>query len=143
MMRGLWKLIKEREVLTLLIPYPNINSNLAVESHMYIVKNNQNFELIKCQTLKPNMINSSRFRKYIDVNPDINTNPFIRATRVDCDKLFKTYTVEYDDRLKASRDIEEKLYNNILAKMEEDNDITYINLDEDKLVRINPLVSYR
>lgn len=98
-------MINRSDVITIRVPFPNINSKLAVESHMYICHkaSEKQHNFVKCQTLKPYMLISSPMKHYWDEAPDIKRNPFVRTTRIDCDKDFVTVGVEYDDCLKAKR----------------------------------------
>ena len=84
------------------ISFPSINSDLALMSHMYIctdAKGTSHYEFVKCQTLKPYMLNSEIIKHYCDEKPDITRNPFTRTTRIDCDKTFSSQQVKYDEKL--------------------------------------------
>ncbi len=96
-------MISRSDVIRVKMPFPNITSDLAVHSHMYICHrvNGNTFGFVKCQTLKPYMLISSPIKHYWDEVPDITRNPFQKTTRIDCDKEFVTYHVRYDDRLKT------------------------------------------
>lgn len=88
-------MINQRDVIRMRIPYPDINSDLAVMSHMYICKKADGslYEYVKCQTLKPAMLSGRLLKHFVDENADISRNPFKRATRIDCDKIFYTDSV--------------------------------------------------
>ena len=137
-------MIEERSVLRMKVPYPSINDQLAVSSHMYVCQNadDPEYSFVKCQTLKPYMMNSNIISHYCDEKPDVKRNPFQRMTRIDCDKLFSTSSVSYDDRLKTSirEDVCEELFDHIVAELMEDGYLD-IALDEKDLVKINPLIS--
>ena len=137
-------MINAKDVIRMKIPYPSINSRLAVAAHMYICKENKNhrYEYIKCQTLKPSMLLGNQMRHYCDENADISRNPFQRATRIDCDKLFITENVEYADGLKTTSrpDICDELYNDILDELHKDG-YSNINIDENTLKNLNPLIT--
>ena len=126
------------------VPYPSINSNLAVSAHMYICKENKNhkYKYIKCQTLKPYMLTGNQMQHYYDELADISRNPFQRTTRIDCDKLFITNTVKYADALKTTTrpDVCMDLYNAILKELNTDG-YTNINIDENILQNLNPLIT--
>ncbi len=96
-------LINRSDVVRIKMPFPDITSDLAVNSHMYICHrvNGNTFGFVKCQTLKPYMLISSPISHYWDEAPNIARNPFQRTTRIDCDKEFVTCNVCYDDRLKT------------------------------------------
>lgn len=99
------------------VPYPNISSKLAVSAHMFICRKNDgtNYEYIKCQTLKPYMLINNPIRNFYDEEPNKDRNPFKRKTRIDCDKIFSTFTVSYDDLLKTKvrSDICDDLFNDL------------------------------
>ena len=78
------------------MPYPNMSSNLAIKSHMYICWKNVDHDvsIIKCQTLKPYMILNNVIDHYVDEEADISRNPFKHATRIDCDKVFRVKIFE-------------------------------------------------
>ena len=136
-------MIRERNVIRMKVPYPSVQGGLAVSAHMYICKeiSEQSCSFIKCQSLKPQMLISGKFKHYCDEQPDISRNPFRRATRIDCDKLFFTQNVEYDDGLKTSGrdDVCEELFNKVTAELKADG-YESINIDEDTLVSLNPLI---
>ena len=117
-------LIKEKDVIRMKVPFPNINAGLALQSHMYICRraNASDYGFVKCQTLKPFMLNSSLFIHYIDEAADINRNPFQWATRIDCDKLFTTQSVSYNDRLKTilRTDVCQSLYDDVIRELNAD-----------------------
>lgn len=126
------------------IPYPGIGSDLAVTSHMYICRkaDGDYYEYVKCQTLKPAMLYNSLFKHCVDENADIARNPFQRTTRIDCDKMFCTDSVRYDDRLKTvvRPDVCQELYNMVAKELEADG-YKKIGLDADILSLINPLIN--
>ena len=96
-------MIKKRDVLRIKMPFPNINSALAMQSHMYICREitGQSHSFLKCQTLKPYMLTGTIMRHYWDEQPDIARNPFQHTTRIDCDKLFITQGVIYADQMRT------------------------------------------
>lgn len=125
------------------VPYPSISAQLAVSSHMYVCKNvdGSMYEYVKCQTLKPKMLASRRFKHFIDEQPDVLRNPFQRATRIDCDKVFVTKSVRYGDGMKTNRrpDVCQELYDMIVEEVNKDG-YDSIGMNEDELTRINPLI---
>jgi len=137
-------LINQRDVIRMRILYLSISAKLAVSSHMYICKeaNNGRYEYVKCQTLKPNMLTGNMIRHFVDEEADICRNPFQRTTRIDCDKLFTTDTVEYGDELKttARPDVCKELYDEVIRELYADGYDT-IKMDEDELVSINPMIT--
>lgn len=126
------------------VPYPDINAELAVSSHMYICKevNGSIYEFVKCQTLKPKMLASKLFKHYVDEEADISRNPFQRTTRIDCNKVFVTKSVRYDDFLKTTTrpDVCQELYNVVMEEVDSDGH-EIIEMNEDELISINPMIS--
>lgn len=126
------------------VPFPDISSKLAVSPHMYICKDVEcnTYRYIKCQTLKPKMLTSKLLRHFVDETPDISRNPFQRATRIDCDKVFMTASVRYGDGLKTDRrpDVCQELYDVVVREVEADG-YDKIEMDEDGLTKINPLIT--
>ncbi len=122
------------------VPYPNMNSNLAIQAHMYICRTADfnNYKFIKCQTLKPYMLYSNPINNYHDEYPDENRNPFTRPTRIDCDKIFNSINVSYSDNLLATtrRDINNDLFNILLEKIDSQLPKN-IFLDRINLARLN------
>lgn len=137
-------MIKEQDVIRMKVPFPNISSKLAMNAHMYICGKDTapHYGFIKCQTLKPYMLNKRIITHYVDEAADATRNPFSRTSRIDCDKLFVSYAVHYDDRLKttARPDICGELYGKVKQTLTSHNYQT-IAMDEEKLVELNALIS--
>ena len=133
-------MINERDVIRMKVPYPSVDSGLAVAAHMYICKKsvNHNYEYIKCQTLKPYMLNNNLLRHYHDEKANLDRNPFKHTTRIDCDKLFLTHTVEYSDDLKTQprSDVCDDLFRTVIDEILADG-VTEINVNEDQLQNLN------
>lgn len=125
------------------VPYPSITDGMAMTSHMYICnkRSGTNYEYIKCQTLKPYMLINNPMLNYHDEQPDIARNPFTRPTRIDCDKLFLTTTVHYDDQLKTSSrpDVCDDLFNSVQRELLKDG-YSCININEIELKTLNRLI---
>ena len=138
-------MIKERDVIRMKVPYPSINSRLAVQAHMYICKSSDTsrYSFVKCQTLKPYMLINNPLKPFIDEPADIRRNPFSRTTRIDCDKLFSTEKVKYDDALLATRrrDVCEELYDAVTAELEQDGWENVAIDDGNKLVSLNQMIT--
>lgn len=138
-------MINKRDVLTLKIPFPSISSGLAVKAHMYVCQNciGNNYSFVKCQTKKPYMVGGGVLQNFVEEYPDIQRNPFKNVTIIDCDKLFVTFNVLYDDALKTTsrsnvcEDVMLKI-NRLLAL----NQHVSVALDENSLVAINPQVCF-
>lgn len=140
-------MINERSVIRMKVPYPSISSCLAVQAHMYICKSSENthYSFVKCQTLKPYMLINNPLKHFVDEQADIKRNPFLHATRIDCDKLFATENVSYDDALLAIRrcDICQDLYDDVVAELKQDGWENVTLKDERDLADLNSLITYR
>lgn len=137
-------LINRSDVVRIKMPFPDISSDLAVNSHMYIcrVADGNTFCFVKCQTLKPYMLISTPMRHYWDEAPDITRNPFQRATRIDCDKEFITCHVRYDERLRTTwrPDVCNDVMLHIDAELLCDGYVSNY-IEESALLSLNPLIS--
>lgn len=99
------------------IPFPDIASGLAVQSHMYIcMQNDTKKAFAKCQTFKPHHLLSNRrpFQCVVE-EADLNRNPFNHKTVVDCDKFFEMERLVVDQSLltHTRRDVCQALYHSI------------------------------
>ena len=123
------------------MPFPDINSQLAVQSHMYICynRNTNDYELVKCQTFKNRFYNLNH--KIIE-SKDINRNPFNHKTLIDCDKLFRLQQVTIPDTLLTTtrRDICEELFNNVAVELQTDSFEIEV-MDNIKVKSVNPDIS--
>lgn len=133
-------LINRKDVIRMFVPFPSITSGLATASHMYICRNHagNEYEYIKCQTLKPYMLVNCTMTHYHDEKPDISRNPFLRATRIDCDKLFLTHTVSYNDRMKTTS--RPDVCDDVLQKVERElmtDGFADIHINETELKTLN------
>ena len=137
-------MIRERNVLRMKIPFPSISCELACSPHMYIcIKSaSPDYKFVKCQTLKPYMLTKGTMKHYCDEKPDIARNPFNKTTRIDCDKVFCTSGVEYDDKLLTTSrpDICEELFSAIQKRL---TDYEEIYLKEYELLSLNMFISIR
>lgn len=88
------------------------------------------------------MLLGNQMRHFYDEAADISRNPFQRTTRIDCDKLFVTNTVEYADGLKtiSRSDVCSELFNDILKELNADGYIN-ISVNEAALQSLNPLIT--
>lgn len=136
-------MIKPKDVIRMKVPYPSISDGMAMKSHMYICRSHfgTNYEYIKCQTLKPYMLIHNPMTRYHDEQPDLTRNPFTRLTRIDCDKIFSTYTVSYDERLKTESrpDVCDDLFTTIENKLRLDGYVN-IRLNETELKSLNRFI---
>lgn len=136
-------MIELKDVIRMKIPYPSINARLAANSHMYICRKKEGtyYEYVKCQTLKPYMLYNNIIKHYHDEDADITRNPFVHKTRIDCDKVFSTQNILYNDILKTTNrpDICDDAYNKIEIELLADS---YDNesINENELKAINTLL---
>ena len=123
----------------------NLEYNLAHVAHMYICKSriNSKYEFVKCQTLKPYMIINNPICHYIDEEADIARNPFRSKTRIDCDKVFRSFHVGYSDSLLTTdrSDICDDLFQMINDNLEKEG-FCNMDLDEGWLVCHNNLITF-
>lgn len=126
------------------VPFPSVSAGLALQAHMYICGKDTepDYGFIKCQTLKPHMLGSNVMTHYVDEPADISRNPFIRTSRIDCDKFFVTSSVCYDDKLKTTSrpDVCQELYDDVKCELATDGYVI-VPIDEDKLVTLNHLIT--
>ena len=131
-------MIKKRDTIRLLMPYPNNASVLANIKHMYICieENRGHYKFVKCQTLRPTMLINSPITHYVDEIPDLMRNPFFNATRIDCDKEFISDSVDYKDGLKTTNrpNVSEEVFALIEQNLTEP---MRIQIDEAELIRLN------
>lgn len=139
-------MIRARDVIRMKIPFPWMASGLALKAHMYICKEAicSDYEFIKCQTLKPSMIGnvSSPIKHYVDEKPDINRNPFVNPTRIDCDKTFSSSGAYYNDSMKTTSrsDVCTELFSKVIHELELDG-YTKNEMDIAQLKSLNRLIS--
>lgn len=137
-------MIKQKDVVRMKVPFPSISDKMAVYSHMYICYNHSDtvYEYIKCQTLKPYMLINNPMLHYHDEYPDIHRNPFTQVARIDCDKVFKTTTVHYNDGLKTSSrpDVCDELLNSVHLELNKDG-YCKILINDNELKKLNSLIN--
>ena len=123
-------MIDKKDVIRLKIPFPNIDSGLALKSHMYICKKNVNYdkELIKCQTFKPKLI--FLLKNFLKEDPNSLRNPFKNTTIIDLDKVIIPLELKTDIKSKVSED----LYNDLLSKCKNPD---IFQIDNMSFVKIN------
>lgn len=88
------------------------------------------------------MLINSPIKNYHDEIPNKTRNPFEKITRIDCDKVFKSYNSQYSDCLKTSLrpDVSDELFF-ILENKLANNKYTIINIDENNLKLINKYIT--
>ncbi|MGJ9460272.1 hypothetical protein [Oceanobacillus sp. CF4.6] len=112
-------MIDQKDVVRMRVPFPNLDSKLAVQAHMYVcVDSGTQKEFVKCQTFKPtHLIRSKPPYRCIVETPDIKRNPFQGKTTIDCDKSFYIENVVIDRSLLTTKrkDICEDLFTSITS----------------------------
>lgn len=136
-------MINRKDVIRIKIPFPNISSDLATKSHMYICRNvnGNTVKFVKCQTHKPAMLKTSIMKHYCIEQPDIKRNPFKHETIIDCDKEFITYNVEYNDKLKTT--IRSDVCEDVIQHVDKEllcDGYDSVDINEDELASLNPLI---
>ncbi len=128
----------------MLLPFPNISSQLALDTHMYIcIEEGSNKEFIKCQKFKPtHLISTMAPINTIIENSDILRNPFNLKTTIDCDKSFIINNVRMDTRLLTTNrsDICPELFVDVKTKTDHPQFITE-TINSDDLCHINRLIT--
>lgn len=139
-------MINAGDVIRLKIPFPDINATLAKQAHMYIccfkeADSKHTRKFVKCQTLKPYMLQNDDIKHFIDEMPDVSRNPFLYTTRIDCDKHFRTEYLLFDIALRTTirADICAELMAEIIDTMQIFIPKEY-TLNKAELLQINPLV---
>lgn len=129
----------------MLIPFPTMHSDLALQKHMYIYKDNRhpNYEYIKCQTFKPYMLSNNTIDHYVLEQADIRRNPFNHITIIDCDKVFFTKSVNYSDKLKTTNreDVCHNTFSKVMDELVKDG-FSSISLNENELCSLNQGVTF-
>lgn len=114
-------MIKERDVVSLLIPFPDINTPLAKYPHMYICNQaGSTKKFVKCQTKKPyHLRRDSEPKKRITEKADITRNPFNNETIIDCDKNFILIgtSINLNARTSNRPDVCKELYDSVLCEL--------------------------
>lgn len=107
------------------LPFPNSQSRLALNSHMYIcLRRGSKKIMVKCQTARPTHLLSNKPPfKYVSESADITRNPFTNTTLVDCDKTFSINDVEIDASLLTTirKDICHPLFVQINSELQHPN----------------------
>lgn len=124
------------------VPFPQIDSALAVRSHMYIcIEEGTQKEFVKCQTFKPvHLISNRRPYKNITEEPDLTRNPFSNKTTIDCDKSFTLENVILKKSLVTERrkNVCTELFNDIIEKINH-GDFVKESLEQSQFLSLNPL----
>lgn len=131
-------MIDRADVVTMYIPFLDIDPSLALKSHMYIcIQNGKDKEFIKCQSFKPTHIFPDYPPKqYLIEEQNKNRNPFIKKTTIDCDKSFCVSCVTIDKKLLEKRNVCNELFDSIIEKIKH-SDFFKENLDSISLCELN------
>lgn len=131
-------MIDRADVVTMYIPFLDIDPSLALKSHMYIcIQNGNDKEFIKCQTFKPtHILPDYPPKQYLIEEQNKNRNPFIRKTTIDCDKSLCVSCVTIDKKLLEKRNVCNELFDSIIEKIKH-SDFYKENLDPISLSMLN------
>ena len=128
------------------MPFPDVNSDLALIRHYYICHSNvqNNKILFKCQTHKATMIakrgGNKQFRENYYLIRAGNHVPFVRNTVVDKKQIFKLNNTMipklYLSPEKPS-DIPEQIYENIVKEIITDSKPAIRTINKEKFIKLN------
>ena len=140
-------MIKKRDVIRMLVPFPNAESPLAKTPHMYIcLESEYPKKFLKCQTFKANFRKPSRPpHQFVEVMPNIRHNPFMVLTLVDCDKSFiMNHDIVICEKLltKRRRDVSEELFFKLKEKIQHKN-FEEIVLDATTVSQLNDKIKLK
>lgn len=137
-MMGWYWLISKADVVTMYIPFSDIDSSLALNAHMYIcIQSGNDKEFIKCQTFKPtHILPNYPPKQYLIEEQDENRNPFNRRTTIDCDRSFCVCYVIIDKKSLSERNVCHELFDAIIEKIKH-SDFFKENLDPISLCTLN------
>lgn len=137
-------MIKERDVTTLKMPFPDISAGLALSPHMYICyESGQSKKMFKVQSLKPHHIMHMPANNYIIEEKDIQRNPFNKKSMIDLDKYFFLERVRIKEWVltKTRRDICADLYDKIQEGTEDLSICREQKMNVDEIIILNKAVS--
>lgn len=138
-------MIKEKDVIKVYMPLPEMNSDLARTRHYYICNQNINSSkiLFKCQTQKANMI--TRFggrknfnKKFCIIRPS-SFVPFIKATVVDKEQVLELLNTKIPlDYLSPQKPhtIPDSVYNTLVGEIKMEN---FFKINKADFIQLNPL----
>ena len=139
-------MISKKDVIKVLMPLPDVNSDLALIRHYYICHSNvqNNKILFKCQTHKATMIakcgGNKKFRESYFLIRAGDKVPFVRNTVVDKKKIFKLNNTMipklYLSPEKPS-DIPEQIYENIVKEIITDSKPAIRTINKEKFIKLN------
>lgn len=137
-------MIKERDVTTLKMPFPDISSGLALSAHMYICyESGESKKMFKVQSLKPRHLMNMPANNCIIEEKDIQRNPFNKKSIIDLDKYFLLERVRIKEWVlaKTRRDICSDLYNKIREETEHLSICHEQKMNVDEIITLNKAVS--
>ena len=139
-------MISEKDVIKVLMPFPDINSDLALIKHYYIWHSNvqNNKVLFKCQTHKATMIakcgGNKKFRENYYLIRVGNQVPFIRNTVVDKKQIFALNDTmipkKYLSPEKPSN-IPEQIYGDIVKEIITDSNPPIRVINKEKFIELD------
>ncbi|HAA1162463.1 TPA_asm: hypothetical protein GD612_08460 [Listeria monocytogenes] len=133
-------MIETKDVITMKVPFPDINSNLATKAHMYLcIEKGMNKSFLSCQTKKPLLlIKSNPPFEYLEEAPDLSRNPFKHTTLISCDSAFCVNGITVDLKLLTSnrRDVCDDIFQKILCKISHPK-FSETKIDENQLLKMN------
>ena len=128
------------------MPFPDVNSDLALIRHYYICHSNvqNNKILFKCQTHKATMIakcgGNKKFRECYFLIRAGDKVPFVRNTVVDKKQIFKLNNTMipklYLSPEKPS-DIPEQIYEDIVKEIITDSKPAIRTINKEKFIKLN------
>ncbi|HJF30396.1 MAG TPA: hypothetical protein K8V56_01290 [Sporosarcina psychrophila] len=129
-------MISSKDIVKLRMPYPNVSSDLAVYSHMYICNEpGADKQLLKIQSFKnKHSTQGLPVNNYYELNASDPTNPCKRDSFVDLDKKFSLQQVVIPMTLKANTDLSETHYTNIINKITQFN---LVSISTDEFLQVN------
>ena len=139
-------MISEKDVIKILMPFPDINSDLALIKHYYICHSNvqNNKVLFKCQTHKATMIakcgGNKKFREHYYLIRAGNQVPFVRNTVVDKKQIFALNDTmipkKYLSPEKPSN-IPGQIYADVVKEIITDSNPTIRTINKEKFLELN------
>jgi len=133
-------LIEEKDVVTMRIPFPYIDSRLAVSTHMYVCMENDNgIRFVKSQTKKPYHLkeNSEPLYRVVE-DANLERNPFKKKSLIDCDKMFvvKGISIHTDLLTTSRKDVCQDLFSQITRALSHDKLSIHL-LEKELLLKLN------
>lgn len=136
-------MIKVKDVITIKVPIPDINTGLAKFAHMYIyVDNSEEHKLVKTQTFKPQLVTRKLVKNYIDSDLFVGHHPFNHRSLIDLDKYFCfNLKIQLDGSLKTPSGISDDLHNEIFVRTANLSTCNKEEIDTSQLLHLNHKIS--